>query len=214
MSSDPELSPKPSSKPPVRTFRQRGAFVTGWFLIAIFLVVLAAITFGSHPEAGATLLLLAVVGAVYLSLIRPSVRLSADGVRLDNLVREVRLTWPAVDMLEDRWNLKVVTPDGAAYSSWAISAQRPTMSGGVSQNAAGSMVPTGTSSVPMGQSHRTGSAGAVAAAIEEAKVDYERAVSGGRIEPQPAQVHQVVAPVAAAGWAAVVVAVIVGILLI
>lgn len=210
-SSDEPMTEDPKS--PVRTFRQRGAVATGWFLIAVFVVVLVAISVGAGPELSACLLLLAVIGAVYLVLIRPAVRISARGVKLENLLRDVDLTWPAVDMLEDRWNLKVVTPDGTAYSSWAISAQRPKMTGGVSQTAGGSLVPTGTSDVPLGQAHRSASAGAVAAAIDEAKVDYERAVTGDRIEPQQAAVRRAVSPVAAAGWLAVVLAAVVGILL-
>ncbi len=204
------ISSAPGQKSPVRTFRQRGAVVTGWFLLVVFAVVLTAITFSEGWDPSATFFVLAVMGAVYLLLVRPAVRISAAGVRLDNVLREVDITWPAVDMLEDRWNLKVVTPDGKAFASWAISAQRPKMSGGVTQTAAGSMVPTATSDVPMGQTHRGGSAGAVAAAVEEAKVDYERALAAGRIEPQEATAVRRVAPVAAAGWVLVAVAALLG----
>ena len=197
---------------PVRTFRQRGAYVTGWVLVGVFVVVLVALAVASGLEVGATAFLLAAAGVVWLILVRPAVRLSADGVRLENLVRDIRMTWPAVDMTEARWNLKVVSPEGDAYSSWAISAQRPKMTGGVTPTPGGQLLPTTGTDVPMGQEHRSGSAGAVASAIDEAKADYERAVAKGAIAEQKPEIHHTVSPVAAAGWAACLLAVVIGFL--
>ncbi|MGT2424964.1 hypothetical protein [Amnibacterium kyonggiense] len=49
---------------------------------------------------------------------RPSVLLEPARLRLVNPLRTVTITWPAVEDIEDRWNL-VVTAGGRRHGAWA-----------------------------------------------------------------------------------------------
>ena len=187
--------------------------MTGWVLSAFFVGMALLFAVSDHGfDLSGTLLLLAAAGGCWLTLARPAVRMSAAGLQLDNLLREVRMSWPAVDLVESRWNLKIVEPGGEEYSSWAISASRPKMTGGVTPTPGGALIPTTGTDVPVGQEYRSGSAGAVAEAIEEAKADYLRAVNKGVVAEQDVRVHRAVSPVAAIGWAAVLLTALVGVL--
>jgi hypothetical protein len=48
---------------------------------------------------------------------------------LRNIVRDVRCGWPSIDLVEQRWNLKVYDARGKGAGSWAITAQRPRRAG-------------------------------------------------------------------------------------
>ncbi|NHN56526.1 PH domain-containing protein [Calidifontibacter sp. DB0510] len=210
--------PNPLRRPdrpatPRRVFRQRGALITGWLLIAVLVLFVGLSVFADH-NLGAALPLIAGAGIAWVVLVRPAVELAPDGVLLRNLVRDVLISWPAVSMLEERWNLKVVTPDDRAFGSWAVSAQRP--KGRMAGSAAGGLgprvLPTTSAPGAAGEvvaEHRAASAGAVASAIRAAKEDYERAVSSGGIPEQEARAvrRPAVAPLVVLALAVVLIAV-------
>lgn len=68
-------------------------------------------TFGAIP-----LLFAAAVWAVFD---RPYVRVSDGGVEIGNVLRTVRIPWPAVTGVELRWGLRVVTVRGG-YTAWSV----------------------------------------------------------------------------------------------
>lgn len=124
---------------------------------------------------------------VWVVFVRPCVELDQSGVTLRNLIRDVAFTWPAVDIIEQRWNLKIYTPDDDGFGSWAIASQRPQgrairspqrgfglMVGGRFNVAAVSSPDGATPSDVMVA--RRGSAADVAAVIDRSKNEYLAAV--------------------------------------
>ncbi|GGB38420.1 hypothetical protein GCM10011492_31470 [Flexivirga endophytica] len=115
---------------------------------------------------------------IWIVFLRPCVQLSQAGVVMRNLVRDVRAGWPALDLVEQRWNLKIYNAAGKGYGSWAITSQRPRRVNRRTGMHAGPGIgeidledPTGS---VMGA--RPGSAAGVAAAIRTGQEDYEGAV--------------------------------------
>ena len=145
------------------------------------------------------------LGAVVAGLfLRPHVRLDSGGVHLVNPVRTTHLTWPAVDLIETRWNLTIGTPDERDYGSWAIASQRARSSGGTGGVAGMSPGPRldrlagarggATAREPVA---RSGSSAHVAGRIRAAKEDYERAVRLGALDEQPPRATRAVSPLGA-----------------
>ncbi|MBC9958159.1 PH domain-containing protein [Yimella sp. cx-51] len=191
-------------------FRQPNSVLTGWVLIGVFLTVL--ITFAladGRLEPSSTLILLALSGACWLTLVRPAVELTADGVRLINLVREARLSWPAIDVVESRWSLKLYTPQDQGFSAWAISAQRP-KAGGV-RSGHGILPPRIDADNPPELIDRKSSAAAVRAAIERGQEDYARVVARGDIPAQEVLAQRSISTVGAIGWLLVITAMVLGV---
>lgn len=64
-----------------------------------------------------------VLGLVFLwlFLVRPSATIHAEGVRLANPLRNVDVTWPAIDEVRSKWALELVCA-GRKYTAWAIPA--------------------------------------------------------------------------------------------
>lgn len=196
---------------PTTRFRQRGASWTGWFLVVVFggLALVLAVT---DFELSTTAFLVAFAVGFWLLLARPSVALSQHGVTLSNLLRRVHFTWPAIDLMETRWNLTLVSHDGQEHTAWAISAKRPKpVDGRPNPGAVSAVAPNPAPSGDKAQfTHREGSAGAVARAIESAHDGYKLATKRGDLDQQDARVTRAVEPVAAVGWALVVVFLLVG----
>lgn len=193
---------------PRTVFRQRAALGIGIGFIVLIVALLVVFAFGGGLDLGVTSWLLAAAVLLWLLFVRPCVRLTQDGVHLDNLARVTTLSWPAIDLIETRWNLTLVTPEGKGYAAWAVSAQRPRSErrGGRFGMLAGSPMPAS----PADLRNRPASAGDVQQAIQHGQDGYERALAAKLIQPQTAQVRRTWAPIALVGWAVFVVLVVVG----
>ena len=58
---------------------------------------------------------------LWLFVVRPSVVLHAEGVRIVNPLRVVDVTWPAITEVRSRWALEVVA-SGRRYTAWGVPA--------------------------------------------------------------------------------------------
>ena len=209
-------TPEPGEKPPRHVFRQLTAQVAGWFLVVVAVgLALLSVLEGVDGKVEILLWAAAVALVAWVVLLRPSLQLSQDGVHIHNLVRDVHMPWPQVDVLESRWNLKVFTPDDDGYSAWAISAQRPRASApeGSKASVLGPMaglgrIAGGADADKIVRRERRGSAGDLAQRIQLAREDYDKAVREELIEPQtgPVVVRPAVLAIAALVVAAALVA--------
>lgn len=115
---------------------------------------------------------------IWIVFLRPCVELTQAGVVIRNLVRDVRAGWPAIDLVEQRWNLKVYDANGKGYGSWAITSQRPRRvnrrTGIHAGPGFGEIDPHNPTASVMAP--RPGSAAGVAAAIRDGQLDYADAV--------------------------------------
>ncbi|GAB3578282.1 PH domain-containing protein [Calidifontibacter terrae] len=190
-------------------FRQRGAVGIGIAVIALMAVMLVIFAFDGGIDLAVTSWMVAGAVLLWLLFVRPSVRLAQDGVRLDNLIRVTHLSWSAIDLIETRWNLTLVTHDGKTFSAWAISAQRPRAEKS-GRARFGMLAGTGLPESPKDLRHRPSSAGDVQRSIAHGQEGYDRAVAAGLLEPQPQVVERSWSPIALAGWAVFVVLLLVG----
>lgn len=182
-------------------FRQRSAVRTGVAVMALIVVLLVVFAASDGLDLAVTSWMLAAGVLLWLLFVRPSVRLAQDGVRLDNLVRVTHLSWSAIDLIETRWNLTVVTHEGAVYSAWAVSAQRPHHEK-QRTSTFGMLAPKASfPASPADLRHRPGSAGAVQRAINHGLEGYERAVAAKLMPAQPPVAGRAWSPVALTGWA-------------
>lgn len=109
-----------------RNLRQGGSLAAGGILlvlIAIWVVLYLVTDRSSGIEP--VLWVVAFGLLVWAVLLRPSLRIGTDGVTMRNIVRDVHLPWPTIDLVEARWSLKLFTPEGEGHQSWAIAAQSP-----------------------------------------------------------------------------------------
>lgn len=155
----------------------------GIVLAVACVVFLLLILFGEGWDHPTNLLWpLAGLLLVWVIFLRPCVRMTQAGVLLCNIVRDVRCSWPSIDLIEQRWNLKVYDAKGNGYGSWAITAQRPRRTsrrgGGM-----GSMLGAGLGSRRVEvddpanvMEARPGSAAGVAEQIRAGQLDYAGAV--------------------------------------
>ena len=109
---------------PTIVFRPTSARVYAVITWAVAAVVLAAFGanggIGEVARYGAIPLAVAVFGwAVFW---RPCVEVGDDGVVLANVLRTVEVPWGAIERVETRWGLRLVTPNGAV-SGWAAPAR-------------------------------------------------------------------------------------------
>lgn len=175
-----------------RVVRQRSALVAaGLGLIACLVLLVFAVMEASVPW----MLLLLGIGALIVSIMGlPCVVLTGDGVEIRNIVRAVRFTWPAIDVVESRWNLKIFTPQDKGYGAWAISSQRARAQGVDHPLAGAGLGPRPRrgqlDSTPM-VVERPGSAGDVASQILAAKSEYDMLVARGRLPARQARVDVV-----------------------
>lgn len=179
----------------MRTIRQGSSVRTGWILIGVcaLLAFLFALRAGGF-ELESFQWLAAVALVIWALMIRPSLVLSSDGVGLRNMVRDVDISWPVIDLVESRWNIKIFDIEGHSWGSWAITAQRPSgrgMRSGIS--GAGGLFPARMSARAPDQTETRlrnppASAAAVAETIREAQEDYARALRQGAMPPLEARV--------------------------
>lgn len=177
----------------MRTFRQASAYRVGWVLIGVcaLLAVLFTVRSGAF-EVESMAWLLAVALLIWVVMVRPSLILSTEGIGLRNLVRDIDISWPVVDLVESRWNLKVYDAQGHSWGSWAISAQRPSGRGMRPAGTGGMGLFPGRMTVPepgdTGMRNPSASAAAIADQIRDAQEDYARALRQGAMAPQEARV--------------------------
>lgn len=173
-----------SASGPRRTYRQPAMLVPGIVLAVIcvgFIVLIAVENGGSR--LGEYLWPIAGLLVVWIIFLRPCVQLTQAGVVMRNLLRDVRFGWPAVDLIEQRWNLKIFDENGKGYGSWAITAQRPKRAARTSAIKSGpSLLRMGPGLGPVDEKNptsvmkvRPGSAAAVASAIRDGQLDYAAA---------------------------------------
>lgn len=192
-----------------RVVRQGSSLAIGWGLIGLCVLLGVLFAFGHGGlDVESACFLIAAALILWAVFVRPSLVLATSGIGLHNIVRDIDLTWPVVDLIESRWNLKVFAADGRGWGSWAITTQRPSArgavrSGGGSGLGLGRVAPEDLKDAPA-------SASSVARTIQEAKEDYERAVRQGQLAPQPEQVRVRPAWPSIAALAAAVVLIVVG----
>lgn len=105
------------------TFRPRtGLFACGlWALLGVVWLVFAA-------KGGVGQFFTELPFVVFFSTIvygtcgRPVVLVSDDDVLLRNVVRDVRIPWPALDGIATQYALALTTKDGKKYNAWAAPA--------------------------------------------------------------------------------------------
>lgn len=183
-------TPDPDApRPRTRTFRQGSAIGSGALLLVVAaLFLLSALRDENRTGWAAVLWPLAVMLVTWAVLIRPCVRLVETGVELRNVVRDAVLTWPAIDLVESRWALTLVTEEGKAFKSFAITAQRPkrdTSQTGTDGRAR--VLDHLKHADPDKLAHRPGSAGGVARDIRAITEQYEVGTRKGYVEPLEAR---------------------------
>lgn len=157
--------------------------VPGVILAAACVVFILLVLFGSGLDHPAQLLWpLAGLLVVWVIFLRPCVQLTQAGVVMRNIVRDVRCGWPSIDLIEQRWNLKVYDAQGKGHGSWAVTAQRPRRTGrrggGMVSMLGGGLGPRSVEPEDPTKvlQPRPGSAAGVAEQIRAAQVDYAGAV--------------------------------------
>lgn len=115
-----------SESGPRRTYRQPAMVLPGVILALVCLAFVIAVLFGSGvSEPDQFLWPFAGLLVVWVVFLRPCVQLTQAGVVMRNLVRDIHFGWPSIDLVEQRWNLKIFDEHGKGFGSWAIAAQRP-----------------------------------------------------------------------------------------
>jgi hypothetical protein len=165
-----------SDSGPRRTYRQPAMLIPGVLLAIICLAFVVAILIDDASHLTALLWPIAGLLVVWVIFLRPCVQLTQAGVVLRNLVRDVLFGWPAVDLIEQRWNLKVFDAKGHGRGSWAITAQRPRRASRRSFVPGGNIGKEDTDDLASAMRTRPGSAANVASAIRNAQLDYGSAV--------------------------------------
>lgn len=168
-----------SASGPRRVYRQPAMLAPGIVLslVCIAFLVVALVDSGLS-KAGPILWPIAGLLLIWVVFLRPCVALTQAGFVMRNLVRDVSGGWPAIDLVEQRWNLKIFGANGKGHGSWAITSQRPRrinrrtgIHGGPGLGDIDSDNPTASVMAP-----RPGSAAGVAAAIRAGQADYADAV--------------------------------------
>jgi len=173
-----------------QVFRQRSPLGLAAVCAVTALVVLLSLAWNwvDSPQplfAAWVVFGLAVVWSVF---VRPAVLLDLDGVTLRNVMRDVQVPWNRLTDVQVRWNLKVFVGE-RGYTAWAISSQVERPRG----------VPGGMFAIPLsGRLGRQARADALAStpapkitasmiarSIEQAKQDYDEAVSHGQLPAAP-----------------------------
>lgn len=189
--------PPDAATPPdalVRTYRQASGLVAAG-VVMVLVVGFALVYLVGDRGAGLAPVLwcLAICCFVVALLVLPCVRVSAGGVHMRNVVRTYDLTWPAIDLVESRWALTLVTPEGRAVTSWAIATQRPMRARGDTSVVAGLGRVLGSPSAKTAPEHLTevrgSSAQRVRQVIESGAQEVADAVEAGELTVQQLSVR-------------------------
>lgn len=153
----------------------------GIVLAVTCVVFVLLVLFGSSSRVDLLWPLAGLLG-VWVIFLRPCVQMTQAGVVMRNIVRDVRCGWPSIDLIEQRWNLKVYDAHGNGFGSWAITAQRPRRTGrrggGVGSVLGGRLGPRDIEPEDPTKilQPRPGSAAGVAEQIRAGQLDYADAV--------------------------------------
>ncbi len=96
-------------------------------LVTVLWAVVTVVWLGAAALAGWRSLLvqlpvaLLVAGLVYATCTRPLVAVGPDGVLLRNVLRDVRVPWPALEAVETKYAL-TLTAGGRRFAAWAAPA--------------------------------------------------------------------------------------------
>ncbi|MFD1717074.1 PH domain-containing protein [Georgenia deserti] len=105
----------------VRPWPSRRMAIACW--VACALVVVAVFVNGGFAELAAYgPVALAGAALAWAVFWEPHVRVDADGVDLANVWRTVTIPWGALESVDTRWGLRLVTTT-KRYSSWAVPAR-------------------------------------------------------------------------------------------
>jgi hypothetical protein len=185
-------------------FRQRASVALASLCGVVGLLLLLSLVrnWGSYPRPLFAAWVVFGLAVAWSLFVRPAVLLDAGGVTLRNVVRDVQIPWTQLTDVTTRWNLKVFAGD-KGYTSWAISSEverpkavsaglfRMPVPGRLSGVAGADVKPPTT--VP-----KT-TARSVARSINDAKQEYDEAVTSGGLATEPdARVRVTWAPVAMA----------------
>ena len=160
-----------------RTLRPGSSVVVGVVgaVAALGLLVPALLT---SPRSWALIssVVLALV-LLWLFVVRPSVVIHAEGIRLVNPMRVVELTWPVITDVRSRWALEL-TAEGRRYTAWGVPADpgRPRYGRGLLMVGANKVRAKGTTEEP---TRSKVEAQAVAAEVEE-RIAADRRRKDGR----------------------------------
>lgn len=195
----PDVSPPPSDSPAeehpehpgrialrdARTLRPGSSVAVGVVgaVAGIALLIPGVLTEPRSWTLISTIVLALVL--LWLFVVRPSVVIHAEGIRLVNPVRVVDVTWPAISEVRSRWALEIVA-DGRRYTAWGVPADpgRPRYGRGMLTVGANKVRGKGTTEEPTKSKVE---AQAVAAEVE-ARMSADRKRKDGRT---PRIAHQV-----------------------
>lgn len=92
-------------------------------IAAICTIVLVAVVTRDGPGDGISVApwLALVTGACWAIFWRPHVAVSDGGVRLVNVLRTIELPWPAIQAIDTKWALTMITAYGK-FTAWAAPA--------------------------------------------------------------------------------------------
>ena len=135
--------------PDSRTLRPGSSVVVGVIaaVAALGLLVPGLLTSPRSWTLISTIVLALVL--LWLFVVRPSVVIHAEGIRLVNPMRVVELTWPAITEVRSRWALELVA-EGKRYTAWGVPADpgRPRHGRGMLTIGANKVRGKGTSEAP------------------------------------------------------------------
>lgn len=167
-----------------QVFRQRSTLGLAAVCGATGLILLLSLArnWADYPRPLSTSWVLLGLALVWSVFVRPAVLISAEGVIVRNILRDVHIPWDRLTYVESRWNLKVFAGE-RGYTAWAISAQmeRPKVriaSGGMfgmrSPGPRGRQADAARPNRPPRVN-----AAMVARLIEQGKREYDEAVAAG-----------------------------------
>lgn len=108
-----------------RVLRQRGSVGVAAFFLVVAVGLMAVDLIAGRGISVVSLAWLLFAGALLWALfLRPAVVLSATGLRMLNVVRDIDIPWGQIASIDTRWNLKITTDDGASHTAWAIGSRR------------------------------------------------------------------------------------------
>jgi len=172
-----------------QVFRQRSSLglaavcvVTG-----VILLLSMARNWADYPRPTFASWVVFGLAATWSILIRPAVLLDVEGVTVRNVLRDVFIPWARLTEVKSRWNLKVFAGD-RGYTAWAISSQVERPRGGPGA-VLGKLSPRRLEE-QFGAAGRSTTAAKVTAAtvarsIQQAKREYDEAVTLGQLPEVP-----------------------------
>ncbi len=196
----PDVSPPPADPPAedpavrtglrdARTLRPSSSVTVGVIgaVAGVALLVPGLLTEPRSWTLISTIVLALVL--LWLFVVRPSIVIHAEGVRLVNPLRVVDVTWPVITEVRSRWALEIVA-EGRRYTAWGVPADpgRPRYGRGMLAVGANKVRGKGTIEEPTKPKVE---AQAVAAEVEE-RIRADRKRKDGRT---PRIAHQVWDPV-------------------